>query len=265
MRTCDEQVPAPAPPPGKAGAVATPTGTSTLARAVRFVERDAPFGERERLLVMVLEQHHVRLVAANRRHHVVGVHQRCKTFGLAQRAHRFVVASELGVRDARQRMHEREVAPIARRVQRGRGLCDVLAHDRHVADLAVALAELVVREPDAARVVCDLRLFQGTAVQGDGAGLIAARGSEPSVQAPQGGESPRRDGVAEGIGRASQRRRCLIEIVLEQRRFGEHRAERELVLPRQRRRSQRGREHLRSCGTAAAFERGAGADQQRLQ
>ena len=35
-------------------------------------------------------------------------------------------------------------------VQRRRRLADVLADDRHVADLAVALAELVVREADGA-------------------------------------------------------------------------------------------------------------------
>jgi hypothetical protein len=45
---------------------------------------------------------------------------------------------------------EREVPAIARRLQRRRGLGDVLADDRDVADLAIALAELVMREADAA-------------------------------------------------------------------------------------------------------------------
>ena len=46
--------------------------------------------------------------------------------------------------------YEREVAPVAGRVERRGGFRDVLAHDRHVADLAVALAELVMGETDGA-------------------------------------------------------------------------------------------------------------------
>ena len=94
-----------------------------------------------------------------------GVHERGQPLGLPERGHRLVVASELRERDARQRMDQREVTAIAGGVQRGRGLGDVLADDRDVADLAVALAELVVREPDGARVVRGFRLLQRAAVQ----------------------------------------------------------------------------------------------------
>ena len=52
------------------------------------------------------------------------------------------------------------MAAVAGGVQRGRGLGDVLADDRDVADLAVALAELVVGEADGARVVRGLGLLQ---------------------------------------------------------------------------------------------------------
>ena len=114
-----------------------------------LVQRHAALGERERLLVAVLQHHDARLVAADRGEHVVGVHQRREPLGLPERGHRLVVAAELGERDARQRVHERQMAAIAGGVQRGRGFGDVLAHGRGVADVAVALAELVVREADA--------------------------------------------------------------------------------------------------------------------
>ena len=138
-----------------------------VARAVGFVQRDAPLRQRERLLVAVLHHHHVRLVAADRGEDVVGVHQRGKALGLAQRAHRLVVPAQLGERDSRERMDQREVAAIARRVQRRRGLRDVLADDGDVRHLAIAQAELVVGEADAARVVGGFRVLQRPRLQGD--------------------------------------------------------------------------------------------------
>ena len=86
-------------------------------------------------------------------------------------------------------MHQREVTAIAGGVQRRGGLGDVLADDRDVADLAVALAELVVGEADGARVVRGLRVLQRAAVQRDGARLIAARRREPAVQPPERGQA----------------------------------------------------------------------------
>ena len=58
-----------------------------VAGAVRFVQRDAALGQRERLLVPVLQHHHVRLVAAHCGEHVVGLHHRRKALGVAQRRH----------------------------------------------------------------------------------------------------------------------------------------------------------------------------------
>ena len=66
-----------------------------VSRSMRFVQRDAALGERQRLLVAVLQHHHVRLVAADRGQHVVGLNQRGEPLGLPQRRHRFVVAAEL--------------------------------------------------------------------------------------------------------------------------------------------------------------------------
>ena len=54
----------------------------------------------------------------------------------------------LSEHDARERVKQREVSPVARGVQRRRGFGDVLADDGRVADLFVAVAELVVREAD---------------------------------------------------------------------------------------------------------------------
>ena len=153
---------------------------------MRFVQRDAALGQRQRLLVAVPHHRDVGLVAADGREHVVGAGPATASRSACRSAAmRFVVAAQLRERDARQRVHEREVAPIAGGVQRRGRLGDVLAHDRDVADLAVALAELVVGEADGARVVRDLGLLQRAAVQRDGARLIAARRREAAVQPPE--------------------------------------------------------------------------------
>ena len=77
------------------------------------------------------------------------------------------------------------MAPIACRMQDGRRLGDVLAHDREVADLLVALAELVVSKADRPGIVCRLGVLQGTDVVRDGARLIAAGERDSAVQPPQ--------------------------------------------------------------------------------
>ncbi len=72
-----------------------------VARPVRFVQRHAALRQRERLLVAVLEQHHDRLVPADRRHDVVSLNRGCQPLCVTQRRHRFVVPAELRQRDAR--------------------------------------------------------------------------------------------------------------------------------------------------------------------
>jgi hypothetical protein len=237
----------------------------TVAGPVRFVQRHAPLRQRERLLVTMLKQHHVGLVAADGREDVVRLHQRGEALRLPQRRHRLVVAPELRERNAGERVDEREMTAIAGGVQ-GRGrLGNVLAHDRDVADLPVALPELVVREADAAGVVRGFRLLQRAPCMRDRARLIAARRREPSVQAPERGDAPAGDGVAERVRGAAERAGGLVEIVLQQRRFGLHRPDGEL--------SRRASSDERSAGAsicdgfraAPAFERGAGANQKRLE
>ena len=49
----------------------------------------------------------------------------------------------------------------------------MLADDGRIANLPVRLRELVVRETDRARLVCELGLLQRSTVQGDGSRLIA--------------------------------------------------------------------------------------------
>ena len=100
------------------------------------------------------------------------------------------------------------MAAVAGRVQRRGGLGDVLAHDGDVADLAVALAELVVGQADAARIVGDLGLLQRAAVQRDRARLIAARRRQPAVQPPQrrqAAAAERSRGTCRAGGRAPRR------------------------------------------------------------
>ena len=85
------------------------------------------------------------------------------------------------------------------------------------------------------------------------------------MQAPQRREPSGRDGFAEGVRRPAEDDRSLIEVILEQPRFGEQRAEREFVLARQGRGAQRRTEQLRRVGTATPLERRLGAREQRLQ
>ena len=76
------------------------------------------------------------------------LHRRRKALGLAKRRHGLFDAPALREHHARQRMQQREIAPVSSGVQRRCGLRDVLADDGRVADLLVAVSELVVREAD---------------------------------------------------------------------------------------------------------------------
>src|SRR5712691_12209061 len=90
------------------------------------------------------------------------------------------------------------MAAIACGVQRRGGLRDMFSDDDDVADLAVTLAELVVRQTDRARVVGGVGLLQGAAVERNRPRLIAARRGQPPMQTPERGKAARGDGVAEG-------------------------------------------------------------------
>ena len=81
----------------------------------------------------------------------------------------------------------------------------------------------------------------------------------PAVQPPEMGQQCRRDDLAEGVGRAAQRRAGLRDVVLQEPRFGEQHPDGQLVLPCERCRAQRLREKLCRVGGVAPFERGLGA------
>ena len=95
-------------------------------------------------------QRHVGLVAANRRQHIARFDDDGESLRLSQRRDCFIEPAFLCPRDARQRVHHRQVAAIAGGMKRRRGLRDVLVNDRHVADVAIAEAKLVVGQPDSA-------------------------------------------------------------------------------------------------------------------
>jgi hypothetical protein len=154
---------------------------------------------------------------------------------------------------------------VAGGVQGGGRLGNVFADDRDVADLSIALAELVVGQPDAARFVRRLGVFQRARVHGDRARLIAACRRQASVQAPERRDPPGGHVVAERVGGAAERAGRLVEVVLQERGLGLHRADGQLFVARERGRAQRRCQHLRGFRPAAALERGAGAYQERLQ
>ncbi len=122
------------------------------------------------------------------------------TFGQLKRGGGLVIAAGLREDHSRDRMHEPEVAAVAGGVQGCSRFAGVLAHDGGVADLAIAERQLVVGESDGARVVGELRLLQGAAVERDRARLLAAGVSHAAVEAPQRGEEDRRDRFAKRVG-----------------------------------------------------------------
>ena len=109
-------------------------------------------------------------------------------------------------------------------------------------------------EADGAQIVRDLGLFQRAAVERDGARLVAARRGETAMQPPEIRENGRSDGFAQRVGRASERRAGLRQIVLQEPRFGQHGAKGELVGPRQRSGAQGLLQDLGGLGAAPALE-----------
>src|SRR5262245_9016255 len=98
----------------------------------------------------MLEHQHVGLIAAHGREDVVRPRERSEPLGLAECGHGLVVTSELRERDARERMDERKVTPIARCEERRCSLGEMFANDGRVTDLAVTLRQLETREADGA-------------------------------------------------------------------------------------------------------------------
>ena len=148
---------------------------------------------------------------------------------MAHRDERLFEPPFLGERHAGQRVHHRQVPPVARGVQRRCGRGQVLADDRRVADLPVAERQLVVGKADGAGIVRPLGQAQGLGEKRDAAGGLAAGGGHAAVHAPEVGQ-PGRIGPLPRIGRSPKCFSRLPEVVLEQPGFRQRRANPDLVL-----------------------------------
>jgi hypothetical protein len=137
---------------------------------------------------------------------------------------------------------ECEVAAIARRMQCGGRLGQVLPDDPRVTDLFVAEGQLVMREADGPRLVGELGVLQRARVQGNGARLLTARKGDAALQPPHRRELRVGDGLSHRVRRPANRGGGLGEVVLQQPGFSERRADGELIIPRQRSGSQKGRQ-----------------------
>ncbi len=223
-------------------------------RAALLLQLHAALGQRQRLVVPVLHQRDVRLVAADGRQHVPGLDEHRQTLRLAERRHRFVEAAFLGKRDARERMHHRQVAPVADGVQ-GRGrLRQVLADNGRVADLPIAQAQFEVREADGSRVV---RAFGGLTrfgEEGDAARRLAARRRETAVHPPEIGKAGRVESLPR-LGRTPQGLGRLADVVLQQPGLGQRAADLNLLLAPQPGPLQHPNEQGRRVCAAALVER----------
>ena len=147
-------------------------------------------------------------------------------------------------------MQQREVPPVAGRVQRGRGFRDVLADDGGIADLLVAVAQLVVGQPDGFRIVGLFGVTQRSAEQRDRTRLLAFGERDAAMNAPQ-----RREkcwGTSDGI-------RGLHDVVALEPRFGERAAQTDFVFVFEARRFQRLREHRNRVGVTPALQGSARA------
>ncbi len=225
-----------------------------MRRAPLLLQLDAALREAERLLVTVLHQRHVRLIAADRRQDVDGLDEQRKPLGLRQRRHGLFEPPFLRERDSRQRVHHRQVPPVANGVKRRCCLGEVLADDRHVADLAIAEAQLEVGQADGARIVGALGGLQGLGQESDAAGRLAPCGREAAVHTPEVGYAggieafPRFGRSPEGVG-------CLPDVVLEQPGVRQRAADLALLLPPQPWPLQRAHQQRRRFSAAPALQR----------
>src|SRR5690349_80911 len=162
-------------------------------------------------------------------------------------------------------MDEREMTPIAGGVQRRRGFGEMVANNAGVADLFVTKRELVVGETNGARVVGELRVFQRPHVQRNRARLFAAGKGQTAVQAPEGCQAGVGEWFADGVRRASQRRRGLRQVVLQQPGGGQPRPNGRLVVFVEGAGAQQRREQLRGFGAAPTVEGDVRAAEGRLR
>ena len=202
----------------------------TVGRAGFGLKRHAPLGERQRLVVPVLHERHVRLIPADDGDDVVCAGQDGEALGMAQRRHRLVEASVLGKRDTRERVRQREVAAIARGVQRRGGLVEVFADDCRVGHAAIAERQFEVSEADRLRVVSTLGVLERLAQKRDRARGLAACGGDPALEPPKRRQAGGLHALAMFIGRASERFDGVLQLVLQEPGFRKGAAEQQLIV-----------------------------------
>ena len=151
---------------------------------------------------------------------------------MAHRDERLFEPPFLGERHAGQRVHHRQMPPVARGVQRRCGRCQVLPDDRRIADLPVAERQLVLGKTDGPGIVRPLRKAQGFGEKRDAAGWLATGGGHAAVHAPEVRQSGW-IGPLPRIGRSPKGLSRLPEVVLEQPGFRQGRPNPDLVLPEQ--------------------------------
>ena len=121
------------------------------------------------------------------------------------------------------------MATVACGVERGRGLCQVVAHYARLADVPVAMRKLVVSEADCARIVCKFGVFERARMQRDGTRLLATRVGDTAVQPPERRQTGVADRLTNAAGRTPLSRGSLGEVVLHQPGFGQCASNRHFV------------------------------------
>ena len=227
------------------------------------MKADTALRQRERVVMPVAHQGDVRLVVHDPGEDVVCGNGHRETFALTEGGGGLIGSPRLGEQYRRERVNEREVAAIASGVQRRRRFGQLLADDAGIADAAIGEGELVMCEPDGARVVRQLGVLERARMMGDGARLITACERQAAVQPPQHGELAVRKFLAQSVGRAPERGGSLGEVVLQQVRFSQRCTNGQFVLAIERARTQQRREHLRRLCAAPALERPTGFGENR--
>src|ERR1700687_4581467 len=123
-----------------------------------LLQRRASFGQRERVFVAMLNQRNVGLVITNDAEHILRLRGRRQALGLSKRGRRFLDAAALRQHHAGERVDEREIATVARRMKGRRRFGNVLADDSGIADLLVAEPELVMCQTNCFGIMRELGL-----------------------------------------------------------------------------------------------------------
>jgi hypothetical protein len=117
-------------------------------------------------------------------------------------------------------MNHREVPTVAGSMECGCRLGDVLANNRHVANVAITQAQFVVGKADGARIMRALGLPQCLGEERDAAGGFTSRDRQSAVDPPQIGQAGWVEALS-SFGRLTKRLRGLTNVVLQEPRFRE--------------------------------------------